>query len=233
VPRAAVLILVLSAAILPACSRAFWGGSGSSSLLVHNQATDRTFQPGATTSVYLATATGDENSADVYLTDLPADRLADPADKLAGLAGSFVHIHLFLVPSAGSTPIEPSACNIAVRALLLTSPDCPDASPGSKLPLVGLYTGGGFLLPSGTPGDSSLSGSILDASLRLSAVSAPVCGVVFADPLSPAQLTGAFSATLDERRAADLAARFQQLAQSARNAPTSPTANVQAGAAPR
>ena len=136
----------------------------------------------------------DDNTADFYLTDIPLARLADPADRLSDISGNILHVHLFLIPKAGKTPIDATASNVAARLIVVAS--------GA----VGVYGGGGFMMPSGTPGDSSMGGNLEEASMRLVRASAD-----FADRLGPCELKGAVSARLDEAGARDIGAKVDQL----------------------
>ncbi|MBY0111229.1 MAG: hypothetical protein K2Y21_00300 [Phycisphaerales bacterium] len=98
----------------------------------------------------------DPNTADFYLSDLPAEAFADNAD-LSRFSGSLVHVHMFLAPKAGATPIAFSANSVTVRHLIIAEGQ------------MGQYSGGGFLLPSGTAGDSTFGGRLKDATMRLTA----------------------------------------------------------------
>lgn len=98
----------------------------------------------------------DPNTADFYLSDLPAEAFADGAD-LARFSGSLVHVHMFLAPKAGATPIAFSANSVTVRHLIIAEGQ------------LGQYSGGGFLLPSGTAGSSTFGGKLKNATMRLTA----------------------------------------------------------------
>lgn len=98
----------------------------------------------------------DPNTADFYLSDLPAEAFADGAD-LSRFSGSLVHVHMFLAPKAGATPIAFSANSVTVRHLIIAEGQ------------LGQYSGGGFLLPSGTAGDSTFGGKLRNATMRLTA----------------------------------------------------------------
>lgn len=136
----------------------------------------------------------DEFTADVYLTNLPISRLGDVSDNLADLSGTVVHIHVFLVPAAGKTPIAQHAVNASVRQLVLSSGQA------------GLYSGGGFVFTD-EPGDSSYSASVRDSSMRLAVASSG-----FVDQLGQANLTGGFNASLDDKAARLIAGRLAQYA---------------------
>ncbi len=157
----------------------------------------RTLRPIISTAVYMP---DDVAAAEIYLTDLPVARLSEPSDNLAGLSGSLVQVRMFLVPRAGSTPIQNTACNITMRHIVLS------AAGAEELPLIGVYGGGGFLLPEGKPGDKSISGSLSEVTLRLLSASGG-----FADLLGPAAASGRFSAKQDAKLARVLAARAQRL----------------------
>lgn len=139
-------------------------------------------------------STPDGNTADIYLTDIPLGRLMNAGDDLSGVAGSVVHIHLFLVPKAGSTPIDKTACNATVRYFVL--------SRGA----VGLYAGGGFVQPDERPGSSLLSGDVRDVTARLVRA-----GPGFQDRLGIARLTGSFGAKQDSAASEGIARRLRSL----------------------
>ncbi len=127
----------------------------------------------------------DANTADVYLTDLSPDALRSP--DLAAGDGNLVHLHMFLNPEAGLTPIADTACSVTVRHVVFAKGR------------VGIYGGGGFLNPSGKPGDPTFGGQVRDATVRLLSSTAG-----FEDKLGPAMWSGSFSA--DNNRATALLA---------------------------
>lgn len=144
-------------------------------------------EPKLPTAVFAA---ADDQATDVYLTDLPIARLADSADDLAGLTGSIVHVHIFLVPEAGKTPLDDTAVNSAVRHLVIAN--------GAA----GLYSGGGFSMAAEADG-AVFSADVRNASLRLAHATPN-----FTDRLGPALLRGSFTASLDEKACAVLADRL-------------------------
>lgn len=135
----------------------------------------------------------DSQTAEIYMTDLHPDEL-DPSRDLSGVSGQLVQVTLFIMPRAGSTPIENTANTALVRSIVVARGQ------------VGVYGGGGFLYPSGDPGDPSFGGSIDRASMRFLAGTPG-----FADILGPAELSGSFRARLDEPSAELLARRFREL----------------------
>jgi hypothetical protein len=138
-------------------------------------------------------SSSDPNTADVFLTDLDSAQLQPGAD-FSHTSGRIVQIHMFLEPLAGSTPIADSACSVVVRHIVLAD--------GA----IGVYSGGGFMLPASHSGGRTLSGSVRQATLRLTGKSE-----TFADPLGAATLDARFSAPLDEAGARQLASRVNEL----------------------
>ncbi|MEM1183785.1 MAG: hypothetical protein AAGI53_02175 [Planctomycetota bacterium] len=98
-----------------------------------------------------------QSSADIYLTDLDpqalARALADPTDPITG---TIIHLHLFVRPKPGRTPIDDTALSATVRYIVLAKGQA------------GIYDGGGFLLPEQRPGGDRFEATMLDASVRLS-----------------------------------------------------------------
>ena len=158
----------------------------------------------------------DPNTADVYLSDIPAARLANLNDPLTGVSGSIVHLHIFLVPYAGSTPIDSTACNITIQNLVLSGRT--DGVP--PMPVMGLYAGGGFLLPDGDVGDNRIGGSVDLASHRIYRYSPG-----FSDRLGTGALEGRFSAKLDDATARKIDTRLESLINTL---PPAPVADPQA-----
>lgn len=138
----------------------------------------------------LAYRSDDSQSADVYMTDLSMSDM-DPGVDPGKLTGTFIHIHQFLIPRAGRTPIESTASSATIRAIVL--------SRGA----IGVYGGGGFLLPDGSPGDSTFGGTMKGATVKLIESNAQ-----FHDPLGACTMTASFSAPLDESLARLMAARM-------------------------
>lgn len=132
---------------------------------------------------YQAYLSADINTADFFLSDLPAEAFADGAD-LSRFSGSLVQVHMFLAPKAGSTPIAFSATSATVRQVVFANGQ------------MGMYSGGGFLLPSGTAGDSTFGGTIRSASMRLTGRTPG-----FADKLGPAEFASGLSVPKDVSRA--------------------------------
>lgn len=182
-------LTVASAALaaLPACS--MFGGGGSALTIASDTAV---IKPVAATAVYRAV---DENTADIFLSDFApdvlAERLAMGAD---GPPGTFTHIHLFVEPKAGQTPIDFTATSATVRHVVFT---------GSSL---GIYGGGGFLLPSDDVGDTTLSGRIEQGTLKLLHAEPG-----FADRLGLAEISGRVSASRNDDEAQRLSSLLSRL----------------------
>ncbi len=185
---AASLGLLLCLLALEACS------PGSTHLEIESSDRGRVLSPEFITNVYAGT---DNNTADLYLSDLPLETLTSANTQLASLTGTLVHIHLLLVPEAGRTPIDRNACNISIQAVVL--------SQGR----IGHYGGGGFLLPSGEPGGEEFAGRLLNATLVL-LQSNPG----FADRLGVATVSGTICVTSDEAATNVMAQRFESIVES-------------------
>lgn len=172
----ALLLALLAAATLPACA----GVSGGRSTLEFDSTSEGTIlTPTFTTRVF---DSDDPNTADIYLTDIPG--LATPEAKGEGMTGNILHIHMFLYPKAGKTPIDFTASNATITHVVLAD--------GAY----GVYSGGGFFLPSGKTKGRSFKGRLSNATLRpVSATSG------FADLLGWNQLSGSLAAARDEDRA--------------------------------
>jgi hypothetical protein len=90
--------------------------------------------------------------------------------------------------------MDASATNAIIRHVVISSGE------------VGVYGGAGFALPKGDPGDDTLKVSLRDATVRLLEATDG-----FADPLSPARVTGAFSAEHDPKLARKVHRAISQL----------------------
>lgn len=133
-------------------------------------------------------------SASMYLTDMPPEAFAAGADPLA-FPGAIIHVHVMMTPKAGETPIASTACNTAVRTLILSAGE------------VGIYGGGGFALADADElGEGEFSATVRGGTMRLTHATPQ-----FVDRLVQARFTGTASATLDEPLADAIAARMAWL----------------------
>lgn len=169
-------------------------------LHVRSLVSDNAMVPKMTVFAYIPT---DRNTVDVYLSDVPASRLSDPTDTLEGVVGNIIHLHIFLMPDPGYTPIDSSACNFTVRHVVLT---------GGAENAVGIYGGGGFCLPDASPGDREFDGSLREATMRLARV-----GPGFADRLGASRISGSFSAPRNDDLANAISQRLEMLSRSLRD----------------
>ena len=161
-----------------------------------------------TVRVYSAS---DRNTADFYLTDLPPTALPQTGKEadLTPLAGSLVHLHLFLQPRAGQTPIADEACSFTIRQVVFAHGQ------------IGVYSGGGFLTLSRDLGAKSSGGTFRGATLRLTQ-STPG----FTDRLGPSEMNGTFSADRDDRAAATWAALLARAMEACAKPADGPAANT-------
>lgn len=170
------------------------GGSGGTSTII-SDTTGSIYETEMRTRVYTY---HDDNTADIYLTDLSDAELTSFFEQNADwsqISGSIVHIHLFLDPKPGKTPIEPTAANASIRYGLI--------SEGQ----IGIYSGAGFMLPGQKPGKDTMSGSFKAAPLRLSRATPG-----FSDPLTPARMDLSFDSRLDDQASPELQARLDAMA---------------------
>lgn len=198
--RLVVGLLTLSTLALSGC--AIFRSEPGGTLTATSTDGSHVLAPDYTTAAYSFV---DENTAEVFLSDLPRERLSDPRDTLAGAQGVILHVHIFLDPSPGDTPIDATACNVTLRQLVLAGSG-DDQKSRRPAPTMGLYAGGGFVLLRGNIGDSTLTGSLSGGSFRLTR-STPG----FNDRLGSSAITGRFSCTQDTDLAKALAVRFESL----------------------
>jgi hypothetical protein len=212
-PPALPLISTLAVllAVLPGCRSA---DHGAGNLEVRSLNTAATLTPAIRTACYKRV---DASTADLYFSDLPEGRLVDPADDLSDATGSIVHIHYFLEPSPGNTPIDDTACNATVRHVLIAAaPATPSAAPAPaatpRLPetvqVFGIYGGGGFFYPSGPVGEETFGGTMRDGTHRLLYASPG-----FKDVLGPSTIGGEMAATRDDAVADAIESRIQHFLQ--------------------
>lgn len=97
--------------------------------------------------------------------------------------GQFIHLELLWIPRAGSTPISADATNVSVRYVIIADGE------------VGVYGGAGFALPQGAVGSRTMRLSLRDASLKLLDATDG-----FVDLLTPARISGSFTAEYDPRQ---------------------------------
>ncbi len=110
-------------------------------------------------------------------SDLTQVQLQDSTE----LYGYVLHAELLWVPKAGKTAVDPAATNTSIRLVVFSGHE------------VGLYGGGGFAWPIGTPGDAEYGINIVGSNATLLAATPG-----FVDLLSPAQLTGEMVSKLDD-----------------------------------
>jgi hypothetical protein len=197
VRRALLAAALLAATLLAGCSLVGLRSPSGKAKVVGVE-TGARLSPSFPTRAY---TNSDADTADIYLTDLSAEDLTalleNPGDP--DVSGQLVHVHMFVRPKPGRTPIEPTAISATVRHVIVA---------GGQ---VGLYTGAGFMFPSGTPGDKVFGGSITRADLRLQRATPG-----FTDRLGPAEMTISFAAKRDEELSDELHRRIELLMLAAR-----------------
>lgn len=175
--------------VMAGLAAAGWGCAGDSSVRVRSESAAVMDAPRLPLAVY---SSPDQASADIYLTDLAAADL-DPGVDFSKVSGRIVAMRLFVVPLAGATPTDSSACSVSVRHIVLAN--------GA----IGVYSGGGFLNPS-RAGATDIAGTIRGATVRLTHQTAG-----FNDRLGPATLDAEFRAARDEALARRLKVVVDQI----------------------
>ena len=135
----------------------------------------------------------DEDSADFYMTNLPESVWNSGAD-VSDMSGMIVHVHMFLRPKAGRTPIEDTASTSVVRVIVLAKGE------------IGVYGGGGFFVNDGRPGGKNYSGSVRNGTLRLVSATGG-----FQDRLGPSAFAGEVSGKKGAETAAAMARAINAL----------------------
>ncbi len=162
---------------LGACAGRGPGGSA--------RATSLGNEPVVLSSKYVTAVYADHQSTETsfYLSDVPLSQL------LTGevVEGQVLQIDLFWIPKAGDTPMDRSATNASIRYVMFSGGE------------VGIYGGAGFVLLRGKRGRPTVRLSLRDASLTLLKSTDG-----FVDLLSPARLTGSFTAAHDERQVREI-----------------------------
>ncbi|MEO1717469.1 MAG: hypothetical protein AAFR76_10190, partial [Planctomycetota bacterium] len=151
-----------------------------------NTPTNARLAPSLTTRAYTYE---DENTVHIYLSDLTPAELDNPE-----AVGQIVHIHMFIRPNPGRTPIEPDALNASIRHAIL--------APNNA---TGIYAGGGFLLPKSRAASGTFKGTIAKGTLRLEAATPN-----FTDALGPASLRASFDIPNDDELAQTMATRLAE-----------------------
>lgn len=196
-PLRRILPFALLALLAPACTRLGLVTSADGELVGAESAA--TLSPSFRVLVF---ARGEsEGTADLYFTDLSDEQIEAYFDDSAAwttISGSIVHVHMFIKPYAGRTPIESTAANASMRWAVLAQGE------------IGVYTGAGFVFPGRSLLGSKISGTVSGATLRLTRATPG-----FHDPLGPSSLSMGFTAREDAELAEGLSRRLDAAARRA------------------
>ncbi|MFK7884779.1 MAG: hypothetical protein AB8F26_11415 [Phycisphaerales bacterium] len=178
VPAIAIAAVLLTIP-LGGCAGFGGGGSGGSGSII-SESTGRELRLDLPRR---ATVVQDNNTADVYLTDLSQDTLDRIAAGESGpdISGTLVQVHIFLNPTPGKTPIEPTAANATARVIVVARGN------------VGVYDSAGFLLAGKSLDKNRAAGTLRNARARLTRSTDG-----FQDLLGAATLELSFSARPDQ-----------------------------------
>ena len=135
-------------------------------------------------------ADGDSVETSFVLSDVGLDQLLSGQFS----RGHVVRVDLLWMPKPGATPMDSSATNASIRYVIVVDGE------------LGVYVGAGFALPEGDADGRSLEVHLRDASLELLESTDG-----FVDLLSPATLTGSFTATHNDQRTRQLSTALRRL----------------------
>ena len=135
-------------------------------------------------------ADGDSVETSFILSDVGLDQLLSGKFN----RGHVVRVDLLWMPKPGATPMDSSATNASIRYVIVADGE------------LGIYAGAGFALPKGDASGRSIAVRLRDASMELVDSTDG-----FVDLLSPASLTGTFTATHNDPRTRQLFAALRRL----------------------
>ena len=115
-------------------------------------------------------------SSSMLLSDVPIQVLQSGECQRAQV----VHLQLLWKPRPGMTSVSANGTNVVIRYIIINEDE------------VGVYAGGGFAWPSGDIGSSPIRLNLIGSSLVLTDHTEG-----FIDIMSPAKLTGSFTAPFD------------------------------------
>ena len=111
----------------------------------------------------------DAGDTSMILSTVPLKQLQEGDFEQAQV----IHMQLMWIPRAGRTPVNNQATNVVIRYVVLVGEEA------------GVYGGGGFAWPQGSPGDKGLALNVTGSSIALLDATDG-----FKDLLSPAELRG-------------------------------------------
>lgn len=196
-PPRPLIPLALIALLLPGCTRLGIVSSANGKLV--GSASRAVLAPDFRVLVF--DRSDDDGTADLYFTDLTDEQIEayfDDSGAWTKISGSIVHVHMFIKPYAGRTPIESTAANASMRWAVLSDGE------------IGVYTGAGFVFPGRSLLGSKISGTVRDATLRLTRATEG-----FHDPLGPSSLSMGFTAKEDAETVEGLSRRLDAAARRA------------------
>lgn len=180
-----LFLLTFAVVMTAGCSSALRGlsglpifhssGAGEKDLTIQSRANPQTLTVGGFDhGIYTQT---DPSTITVLLTDGPVDQ---PKRALI--------VRMFWRPVATATPLDETATNATVQYIVFDR-----GSEAAAKPIVGIYSGGGFLFPNSDLGEPTLTASLWQATLNLADASPG-----FEDDLGASLLKGRFTARRDD-----------------------------------
>ena len=171
-----------------------WGAAGCAGSVRHGSLRAQSLgdDPVALEGEYVTAFYADGSSVETsfILSDVGLDQLLSGQFS----RGNVVRVDLLWIPKPGATPMDSSATNASILYVIVADGE------------LGVYGGAGFALPEGDASGRSLAVRLRDATLDLLESTDG-----FVDLLSPATLTGTFTATHNDQRTRQLSTALRRL----------------------
>lgn len=135
--------------------------------------------------------TGFANEGEIWMTDIPIEELA----KGNTPDGQIIQLQMLWTPIAGKTPLAATSTNLVIKHIIISDGE------------VGVYGGGGYCWPTGTPSDG-MKFNIEQATIAIQDQSSG-----FFDPLTPATMTGVVASSPDKVLARQIASAARRITQ--------------------
>ena len=171
---------------MPACQQFDLVSGNASSLQLQSIGKNQMVLPVDCATVVCAE--GFANEGDIWITDIPMDNLQSGNIR----NGQIIRIQLLWFPKAGKTPLAETSTNFVIEHIIIAEGE------------VGIYGGGGYCWPKGTP-ENGMTLKIEDATIAIQQNSQH-----FADLLTPATLNGTVIGKADKETARLISAAAQR-----------------------
>ena len=133
--------------------------------------------------------TGFANEGEIWMTDIPIEELA----KGNIPDGQIIQLQVLWIPVAGKTPLASTSTNLVIKHIIISDGE------------VGVYGGGGYCWPTGSP-NKGMKLKIEQATIALQSQSSG-----FFDLLTPATMSGAVTSRSDKVAAHQIATAARRI----------------------